>query len=87
MLVNKRLDESDITFGIVGIDEVERIHRELAYAFAEFGANRFGHRFRANIAGGLNCVEDVEDFSERDGRYSWACFPLPLPLPLPPPWP
>lgn len=56
-LVNKRFNEGDIAFGIVGIDEVERIHRELAYACAELGANRFGHRFRADIVGDLDCVE------------------------------
>lgn len=83
-LVNWRFNENDIAFGIVGIDEIERIHRELAYACAELGANRFGHRFRANITGGFNCVEDVEDyFLKRNGRYSWACFPLPFPFPWP----
>lgn len=56
-----RFNENDIAFGIVGIDEIERIHRELAYACAELGANRFERRFRANIIGGFNCVEDVED--------------------------
>ena len=60
--MNWRFNENDIAFGIVGIDEIERIHRELAYACAELGANRFGHRFRANITGGFNCVEDGEDF-------------------------
>lgn len=60
--MNWRFNENDIAFGIVGIDEIERIHRELAYACAELGANRFGHRFRANITGGFNCVEDVEDY-------------------------
>ena len=62
--MNWRFNENDIAFGIVGIDEIERIHRELAYACAELGANRFGRRFRANITGGFNCVEDVEDFFE-----------------------
>ena len=61
-LANCRFNENDIAFGIVGIGEIERIHRELAYACAELGANRFGHRVRANITGGFNCVEDVEDF-------------------------
>lgn len=63
-MANWRFNENDIAFDIVGIDEIERIHRELAYACAELGANRFGHRFRANITGGFNCVEDVEDFFE-----------------------
>ncbi len=45
--MNWRFNENDIAFGIVGIDEIERIHREFAYACAELGANRFGHRFRA----------------------------------------
>lgn len=83
-MANWRFNENDIAFGIVGIDEIERIHRELAYACAELGANRFGHRFRIDIAGGFNCVEDVEDyFLKRNGRYSWACFPLPFPFPWP----
>lgn len=81
--VNWRFNEGDIAFGIVGIDEIDRIHRELAYACAELGANRFEHRFRANIIGGFNCVEDVEGFSERDRRYSWACFPLTFLFPWP----
>lgn len=50
--MNWRFNENDIAFGIVGIDEIERIHRELAYACAELGANRFGRRFRIDIAGG-----------------------------------
>ena len=50
-MVNWRFNENDIAFGIVGIDEIERIHRELAYACAELGANRFEHRFRADITG------------------------------------
>lgn len=61
-MVNWRFNENDIAFGIAGIDEIERIHRELAYACAELGANRFGHRFRIDIAGALNHVEDVEDY-------------------------
>lgn len=61
--MNWRFNENDIAFGIVGIDEIERIHREFVYACAELGANRFGHRFRADITGGFNCVEDVEDLS------------------------
>lgn len=63
-MANCRFNENDIAFGIVGIDEIERIHRELAYACAELGANRFEFGFRANITGGFNCVEDVEDFFE-----------------------
>lgn len=63
-MANCRFNENDIAFGIVGIDEIERVHRELAYACAELGANRFGHRFRVNITGGFNCVEDGEDFFE-----------------------
>lgn len=51
-MTNWRFNENDIAFGIVGIDEIERIHRELAYACAELGANRFEHRFRIDIAGG-----------------------------------
>lgn len=35
--MNWRFNENDIAFGIVGIDEIERIHRELAYACAELG--------------------------------------------------
>lgn len=62
--MNWRFNEGDIAFGIVGIDEIERIHRELAYACAELGANRFGHRFRADITGTLNHVEYFEDFFE-----------------------
>ena len=82
--MNWRFNEGDIAFGIVAIDEIERIHRKLAYACAELGANRFGHRFRTNITGALNHVEYFEDyFLKRDGCYSWACFPLPFPLPLP----
>ena len=60
-MVNWRFNKNDIAFGIAGIDEIERIHRELAYACAELGANRFEFGFRANIIGGFNCVEDVED--------------------------
>lgn len=62
--MNWRFNEGDIAFGIVGIDEIERIHREFAYACAELGANRFGHRFRADITGALNHVEYFEDFFE-----------------------
>ena len=62
--MNWRFNEGDIAFGIVGIDEIERVHRELAYACAELGANRFGHRFRADITGALNHVEYFEDFFE-----------------------
>lgn len=43
--MNWRFNENDIAFGIVGIDEIERVHRELAYACAELGANRFGPAF------------------------------------------
>lgn len=60
--MNCRFNENDIAFGIVGIDEIERIHRELAYACAELGANRFGHRFPIDIAGALNHVEYFEDY-------------------------
>lgn len=82
-MANWRFNKNDTAFDIVGIDEIERIHRELAYACAELGANRFGHRFRIDIAGALNHVEYFEDyFLKRNGRYSWACFPLPFPLPL-----
>lgn len=63
-MANWRFNKNDTAFDIVGIDEIERIHRELAYACAELGANRFGHRFRIDIAGGFNCVEDDEDFFE-----------------------
>lgn len=43
--MNWRFNENDIAFDIVGIDEIERVHRELAYTCAELGRIDSGTAF------------------------------------------